>query len=58
MTEEQATPSTTGRRHPCEVTADRLTDHLTEYADYLTLRDRIAAERVLAALQQIARGER
>jgi len=56
MTDEQQ--QAPGRRHPTQVTADRLNDHLTEFQDYLTLRDRIAAERVIVALQQIAAGER
>lgn len=46
------------RRHPAQVTADRLTDHLVEFADYLTNRDRVAFERVRIALAQIADGER
>lgn len=45
-------------RHPAQVTADRLTDHLDAYADQITQRERDAAYRVVTALQAIAEGER
>ena len=52
---ERVTPI---RRHPCAVTADRLTDHLAEFRDYLTARDTQAIEKTITTLGQIADGER
>jgi hypothetical protein len=46
------------RRHPAQVTADRLADHMIEFADYLTPRDRQSLEKVIATLVQIADGVR
>jgi hypothetical protein len=50
--------SKAARRHPAQVTVDRLTDHLDEFADYLTNRDRAAFGRVCDALTLIAEGKR
>lgn len=46
------------RRHPAQVTSARLFEHLHDFADYLTPRDKAAIERVILALEQIANGER
>ncbi len=45
-------------RHPAQVTADRLQNHLDEFEDYLSNRDRIAFARVIDALADIAAGRR
>lgn len=58
MTDPEAGPTPAARRHPAQVTVDRLTDHLDEFADYLTNRDRVAFGRVCDALTQIAEGKR
>lgn len=50
----RAAPST--RRHPCEVTADRLGDHLTRYGDELPGVDRDAIARVRFILQEWGEG--
>lgn len=46
------------RRHPAEVTADRLGDHYEAYFDKLTQRERDYIGVVRHALQQIAEGDR
>jgi hypothetical protein len=59
MTEPEQTEQTRrAPRHPAQVTADRLADHLTEFADYLSIRDRMAFDRVAACLADIADGRR
>jgi hypothetical protein len=44
------------QRHPCEVTSDRLGDHLTKYADRLSGADRDAFSHVRHLLEEIAEG--
>ena len=51
------TPSTQ-RRHPAEVTADRLGDHYETYFDRLTQLERDYIGVVRRALQDIAEGNR
>lgn len=46
------------RRHPAEVTADRLTEDAIRYADKLDGHEKDAFGTVINALQQIANGER
>lgn len=46
------------RRHPADVTADRLTDDAIKYADKLDGYEKDAFGTVINALQQIAGGER
>lgn len=46
------------RRHPAQVTADRLAEHLEAYADQLTPRELGAIERTVTALAAIASGAR
>lgn len=50
--------STAERRHPAEVTADRLDDHRSRYADRLTPREAEALGVVWRALTAIAEGHR
>lgn len=45
-------------RHPAQVTADRLVDHITDYGEYLSRRDLDAINRVAACLVDIAEGRR
>jgi hypothetical protein len=44
------------RRHPCEVTSDRLGDHLTQFGDQLTGADRDTISHVRHLLEGLARG--
>jgi hypothetical protein len=46
------------RRHPCEVTADRLGDHLEHWPEKWDGAERDALALVRFVLQQIADGER
>lgn len=46
------------KRHPTEVTSDRLGDHYERYYDKLTGSERAAVTAVRFALQEIADGER
>jgi hypothetical protein len=46
------------RRHPAQVTADRLTDHYEQYFDQLDGLERDALGRIANALREIAEGER
>jgi hypothetical protein len=41
-------------RHPCELTADRLTEHLTRYDAHFTPAERAALRRSIGVLDQIA----
>ena len=45
------------RRHPCEVTADRLAEHYERYYDHMTGSDRDQLSQVRHMLQQIAERE-
>ena len=47
----------TGRRHPCEVTADRLGDHYERYYDRMTGSEREQLSQVKYTLEQLARGD-
>jgi hypothetical protein len=58
MSDDADTDPMRTRRHPAQVTADRLADHMIEFADYLTPRDRQSLEKVVATLVQIADGVR
>lgn len=42
------------RRHPCEVTSDRLADHVEQYYDKFTGAERDALSLVRHVLEQIA----
>lgn len=46
------------KRHPAEVTADRLLEHYERYCDKLTGTERDAVGTVRHALQEIAEGKR
>lgn len=46
------------RRHPCEVTSDRLMDHLEKYLDKFDGKERDAISSVRFMLQEIADGNR
>lgn len=46
------------RRHPAEVTSDRLGQHYEDYLDKLTRNEREAISDVRWALQEIAEGNR
>jgi hypothetical protein len=46
--------STTKRRHPCEVTSDRLADHIGAYFDQLSPAERDAVAHVRHILETIA----
>ena len=52
VTEREATPPH-NRRHPAQVSADRLHDHAAKYADYLTPREMKALGAIIVALDQI-----
>lgn len=45
-------------RHPAQVTADRLAEHMEKYADQLTPREFAAIEQTCRALLAIADGAR
>lgn len=45
-----------GKRHPCEVTADRLGDHLDRYGARITPDNRDLIAQVRFLLQQLADG--
>lgn len=57
MTEQPEDPRAP-RRHPAQVTADRLIDHTAEYSDMLTVREIDAISRTVRALLQVAEGNR
>jgi hypothetical protein len=44
------------RRHPCEVTSDRLSDHIERYHDLLTGAERDEFSHVRHVLESIADG--
>lgn len=48
----------TRRRHPAQVTADRLGDHYQVYCDLMTGAERDALSHVKFVLEQIADGKR
>jgi hypothetical protein len=45
-------------RHPAEVTADRLGDHVTKWSEKFTADERDEIGHIIHALNQIAGGER
>ncbi len=49
---------TKDRRHPAQVTADRLGEHVRAFEDQLTPREVTAFGRVILALEAVAAGER
>jgi len=49
---------TASRRHPADVTADRLVDHSMKYGDKLDGHEKDAIGEVIHALREIAEGER
>lgn len=49
---------TVDRRHPCQVTSDRLSDHSARYNDLLDGRERDALALVRHVLEEIADGAR
>ena len=57
MNAESSAP-TRDRRHPAQVTADRLGDHAKAFEDQLTPREVTAFGRVILALEAVAAGER
>jgi len=46
------------RRHPAQVTADRLGDHVETYCDFMDGSERDDFSRVIVVLEQIAVGAR
>lgn len=58
----EAIPEPTGRaverRHPAQVTADRLVQQLGEFVEYLSPCDRMAFARVIDTLTDISEGRR
>ncbi len=46
------------KRHPCEVTSDRLAEHLEQYIDKLSGAERDEVSRVRFLLEEIAEGNR
>lgn len=46
------------RRHPAEVTADRLREHYEQWGHKLSGSERIALENAIQVLTEIAEGER
>ena len=51
-------PPTAPRRHPADVTADRLTDHYETYYAYMDGRERDDLSRTIQVLREIAEGNR